>query len=236
MSIPQFDVKLFVEARWKTHFREGVWESLKESGEFHQDEPVPWVDLGPAFLDPANPLSAPFADASCGWNREAEQMHWMLRRVPAPSGNPSKPVVSETVVKLSKKLGGLTGLEQILRSATEGPPVPIASYTIRVTLPQSKGWNCRLLHRQPADTANCLDDLGSTNSVEQIGIRFENGTNGLEEFVVMYGHERSLYHLRISGRSRLDFGPSLELPFGPELAELVIPRAFEFQEKEPLKI
>lgn len=226
------ETSLVVDVRWKTAYSDDIWEQLKHIGEVEDVEALQRIKIGPAFYDSDNPLDHPIFFCFCFQNDSDKSIRWILRQNPPFSKVAKPPQIPTEHIEVSKKMGGSLGLKNQIVNFLKSEPLPIATYVVRLILNRQAGWICPSLHMPASKIVSSIEDLGRGDQIEQMGIRFNNGTAGLEELAVVYDHEDDDYVVTIRGRAQLEFGDNFELPVACKLAELVVSRVFIKTERE----
>jgi hypothetical protein len=230
MSIPN-DVFLFVSAKWRTPFEQSVWEAFRAA--VGADAGETRLVLWPAFENPEDPLAGRIAGLRALHDPEKHSVQWQVTATPAPRLYASDPKsLTEAQDRISKRLGGLAGLRRLMEDHFPRTTTVAAEYLLEMRLWQADGWFSTILHQQAATQFPQLSDLGQDGRVEQFGMRLQNGTNGLEEFSVVFAHAKPHYHADIQGRALLEWNEDFRFPQAERLTEFVLLRTFERREKQ----
>jgi len=213
-----------VQCRWQSEFDPGVWAGLLDwTRPFLDQEPSDDASMGVSSIVFGTILGHEADDrvAQLHVHRDEETVVFRLDVDPRPESEPP-----EKIVKLNEITGGRAGFQQFLRSSV-GRAAPIADYRIHVTAGRDQ-YDCQLIPRGLSDREDrVLGDLAGSAQREQVGFRFESGSLGLQEIVVVYFHELDEFSLRIEGRNPLKLGGDRWLPLADDLMALVFDRVFE---------
>lgn len=214
-------------ATWETPYAEDVWQRLTSVKTEVQTEPALDDDGESLMLGPSLP-NIPTAEPRIGTvvvqrHVGGDVLNWQLIVRRAPMSEPPPEVVAA-----NEKIGGHRGLARIIGACFPKGQPPVASFRIKVIVPQSS-YSCRLLPHSllPGSGYDVALSLGRNPQVEQIGFRFGNGVSGIEEVSVVYLHEEKFFALSIvaSGPLRLD-APTW-VPYVDEITDLTLVALFD---------
>lgn len=203
-------------ASWQTPFRESTWISLKSRGEPREVNNGELVVVGPTLADDIDPriavLVAYHENGRGGEGSDSPVGHidWSLSVRPPPDDSPP-----EDIIRTNEIIGGRTGLQSLL--ASEGARVCSLHFVVDV---DESRYRCRVI---PQDVS--LDSsmsLGHTVRLEQVGYRFGNGVNGLDEVVIVYFHVERKFRVTARARGLLRIENPTWLPLASEIETLVV--------------
>lgn len=215
--------EIVVEARFTSEYTESRWLELQRMGRERTSAVRQCIDVGPAFEDIESPFGNAFLVVSCFRNENTNSIQWVIRQFPPKPTSAASRKLSERELEMTTRAGGLRPLQDYLREISLSDEAKIASYIVQLKLPRLR-WSCAYLHHPVGDAAAAFDELGSNGRIEQFGVRFESGTDGLEEIAVVYVHVPDSYIVKIRARAALDIGDDRALPFGDKIAGIVIAR------------
>lgn len=229
MSLPD-TVKFFVEARWKSPLDTTLLEKLSSVVTQPEGPSSGELVLWPVFENQEEPLQGRIAGLFGQATASRDMIAWRFSCIPAPASHLATPrPPPQEHLQISKQIGGFDGLRQLLNSSFGQDPEAIAAYKLEMRILQKDGWTCKLLHRDAVEQSPCVSDLGESGFVEQTGMRFVNGTNGLEEFTVVYFHSSMRYEVEVFSRAQLEWGNAFNFPNAEKIGALVLARIFNHQ-------
>jgi hypothetical protein len=136
----------------------------------------------------------------------------------APPSPPPEDLVAE-----SAKIGGRIGLAKFIAGFIQDA-APVGSFFVTMRVNQT-AHKCKVLPATPHRNDPAMD-LGRPAIQEQIGYRFENGVNGLEEITIVYDHKNDLFSVTILARGHLNLEVDTWLPYAEGVEKLVLDAFF----------
>jgi hypothetical protein len=218
-------------ASWETPYSEETWrrlEGVKTDVRFEtgRGENADFLLVGPILPSPGEAESR-IAQVIVHRGRGSGggldlPLSWSMTIRRAPSGEPP-----ESVQIQSKKLGGQRGLMRLIDETTAPRAPPVGAFQVNLLVERAR-YECRGLplpvdHGGPHDIAA---SLGRGVWMEQIGYRFENGVNGLEEIAIVYDHQHDIFSVNVQASGMLKLGSATWFPYADDVAELVLKAFF----------
>ena len=209
-----FGLTLTVE--WTQTVAEDVWQQLLDAGARRKDGQRSRVNLGPVFTD--SPVPSLFT--LHGTHDDDSEPGWRLQRTPAPG-----PVPPPQVQELSAKVGGWPGLRTLLNMVRSDGDVP---HVISFVVPEPE-WRCRMIPRTPSPTGSDTAALAISPKalIEQVGYRFPDRPDGLDQVAVIYYHEPQVYVVTCGSRVKLEVGDEPVFPYANRTAVRVLSAFFD---------
>lgn len=209
--------KITTRVRWRTPFDANLWTKFAGfAGKKPSSRSPTNIQVGLALPEGRDGYIADLF----GNRNGRKYIYWILNVKPRPDSDPPK-----NVVIASEKIGGVQGLHKFIEDNIVSSVSIAAFYECRVNLNGSAGWECNLV---PSDigTEQLPSDIGQGGRLEEIGFRFQNGANGLEEFAITYGHQDDSYILIYMANGLLKVGEGMSLPFVSEMTDFLLSRLF----------
>lgn len=220
---PMSEYTRSVTAFWATPYSEENWkrlEAAKSDGAIlsdeddEGDEDVVSLPLAIGLPDEDEPRVARVMVHRSLNGEDSDRIHWTLMVSRAPTSAPPEDVVAE-----GAKIGGRVGLANFIAGfIQDGAPVGSFFITMRVNQAARK---CKVLPAKPHQNDPAMD-LGRPAIQEQIGYRFENGVNGLEEVAIVYDHKNDWFEVTILARGLLNLKATTWLPYAGDVEKLVL--------------
>lgn len=130
------------------------------------------------------------------------------------------------VVEFTQHLGGRAGLTPLVLDLF-GRQMPAVTYSITLRVPRASHRCDWIPSTLSAKETTALGDLGERVHREAVGYRFDAGTSGLNELMLLYLHDEQEYLVDVTATSAFKLGESRWLPLADDIAELVTQRFFE---------
>lgn len=221
---------------WVTEFSEDGWshlEAIKSSlltrRKPRDPQEIEALSFGPVLPDDGNSLDSRIAtlvvvphptqvDGRPKIDGRPDELLWTMAVRPRPDSEPPPSVKEDNL-----KFGGRSGL---IKSVLDwAAPPPVGRFRVDLAVPGDT-YDCRVLpvalDRACAGIHEPAVALAESIHLEQIGYRFENGANGLEEVAIVYLHESSTFRVGIRARGMIKLQSATWHPYADEIAELVL--------------
>ncbi len=182
-NLPPFQFS--IHTSWLTPFRQSDWQRMKSIGVFEKksaETPFDTISTT-AIVPPGNVDALAYFTCHSHVQPGKKEMHWSLILSSRPANPPPKNVLAGT-----KKVGGMTGLFNLVQMMFDASNPPLALSDVKVLVSEEKHWTCRLLP-QAVPPNSVVADLGRNARLEEIGYRFTENERGLSQFSVLYDHE-----------------------------------------------
>lgn len=208
-------------AAWETAYSDAVWqklESVKSSVRIEQTPPSAsnFLTLGPTLPDAEEPR---VAEVVAHRHEDSAEIYWVLTTWSAPDGEPPAHVKESNT-----RIGSRKGLAQLLADCLPIDAPDVATFQIRL-LVDGSSHKCRSIPAAPLERGGLHDaalSLGREVRLEQVGYRFEVGTQGIEEIAIVYLHKKNAFSVSISANGLLKLKSTTWLPYADEVADLVL--------------
>ncbi len=201
-----------VAATWQTRDNESIWTSVSEAA----------VSVGKttAFIGPVLLLPDPRVCTIFVVRKSGKEILWQLTLDPAPKTEPP-----DSVRDRAEKLGGPSGLRDLLNSTFADEPIPpLGTYAVHMHLAFSD-WRTGVLPRPLAEHDRALNRLADGVELSGVDYRLTNGTKGIGEISVSgFGDS---FVLDIVGSAPIDLGEASWLPYAEDIAKLTRDALFE---------
>lgn len=150
-----------------------------------------------------------------------QEMAVLLEVQPSPTSE-----APQRVVDYTKQIGGRAGLTPLVLDLF-GRHMPAVTYSIGIRVPRASHRCDWIPSNLSAKETAALGDLGERVHREAVGYRFDAGTSGLNELMLLYLHDEQEYLVDVTATSAFKLGESRWLPLADDIAELVTQRLFE---------
>ena len=214
-------------ASWQVPYSDELWEKLlqvKADVQFKSSQHAEsdFLMLGPTLPEAGESrIAQVFVHRHLepdGGDPHASRLHFNLTVRPAPAGDPPEDVKADSI-----RIGGRDGLCRHLLHCASGTSPLAGNFRIDLKVEQDHH-RCRVIPITLEGTTGLHEpavDLGRCAMLEQVGYRFENGVNGLEEVAIVYVHVARVFRVTAHARGMLKLSAPTWLPYADEIAELV---------------